>query len=148
MRHSDKGAGCEDYVCPTCFRRLDKCTCEFHPWNLINVDRNIQEQIRILNEKGYRTRYCCESHNPQDGIYIAFAQDYEPPYVPDGFVMRKNGAMYHTYKGATAKSWELYEKDKEKYLSVLLDWCVNLPTRCIDMPAADNILNNVFLPAC
>ena len=67
-----------NYVCPYCWNTLDKCTCElFPPYHLILIDRNIQEHVRLLNEKGYRTMACCEGHRMRCiNTYITFADDY------------------------------------------------------------------------
>lgn len=115
----------DDYVCPRCFNTVDKCTCDVQPRELINIDSGIQEQIRILNTKGYITRYCCESHNLNDGIYIAFVKDYGFDNMPDGFFYRKRmNSMYHLYK--CNMDAEKFQKDKQYHLDKLLDWCNNL----------------------
>ena len=116
---------CGDYVCPRCFNTVDKCTCDVQPRELINIDSGIQEQIRILNTKGYITRYCCESHNPNEGIYIAFVKDYGFHNMPDGFFYRKRmSSMYHLYK--CKMDAEEFNKNKQDHLDKLLDWCNNL----------------------
>lgn len=116
---------CKDYVCPRCFNTIDKCTCPVQPRELVNIDSGIQEQIRILNTKGYITRHCCESHDPEGGIYIAFAKDYGFEKMPSGFFYRKRtNAMYHLYK--CKNDMEKFNKDKQDHLDKLLDWCNNL----------------------
>lgn len=116
---------CKEYVCPRCFNTIDKCTCDVQPRELINIDSGIQEQIRILNTKGYITRYCCESHNPNDGIYIAFVKEYGFDNMPDGFFYRKRMKfMYHLYK--CKMDTEEFNKNKQAHLDKLLDWCNNL----------------------
>lgn len=116
---------CGDYVCPRCFNTVDKCTCDIQPRELINIDSGIQEQIRILNTKGYITRYCCESHNPNDGIYITFVRDYGFDNMSDGFFYRKRmNSMYHLYK--CKMDTEEFNKNKQVHLDKLLDWCNNL----------------------
>ena len=60
----------KDFVCPYCFNNITKCDCNNYIEYLIRIDRNIQEHIRILNDKGYKTRFCCEGHDTY--IYIRF----------------------------------------------------------------------------
>ena len=53
----------EEYVCLKCFNQLNKCVCKnYPPKELIHIDKDIQEHIRILNQKGYLTKYCCAGH--------------------------------------------------------------------------------------
>lgn len=125
-----------DYVCPVCWYTLDKCTCECKPWNLVQIDRGIQKHIRILNRKGYRTLYCCESHSPLDSIYISFAlgavtdtlfQNYP---VPDGFKVRSfhNGKTI-SHRFTNIKEYNDFLANKQKHLDSLLQWCKSLPRR-------------------
>ena len=120
-----------NFVCPFCWNTLNKCTCDvFPPYHLIFIDRNIQEHIRILNEKGYRTTACCEAHK---GIcystYIYFANDYfEGVDAPDGFEYdKKRRAVSYKYK--TKITEEEMEELKKENLKILLEWCKNLPDR-------------------
>lgn len=116
-------ASSKDYVCPKCFHRIKECTCPVSPWSLINIDRNIQKHIRILNEKGYKTVYCCESHKPTENMYISFAHDYHFK-APDGFKKHKNliSFMYP----ASITSYEEFIEQKQKHLDSLLEWCESL----------------------
>ena len=122
-----------DYVCPNCFKSLIECECEYAPYRLINIDRNIQDQIRILNNKGYMTTYCCESHCVTDSIYISFAVNYgigdELP-IPEGFVFKKNNnGLYYTYKNKKNLDNKKFFEIKNKQLDILLNWCKELPSR-------------------
>lgn len=52
-----------DYVCHKCFRQIEDCTCRFYPYSLLQIDEEIQEQIRILNvDKKYCTNGSCSGH--------------------------------------------------------------------------------------
>lgn len=113
-----------DYVCSKCFNTPDKCTCEFQPYYLVNIDRNIQNVIRVLNEKGYMTRYCCESHNENDSIYIMFARDYGFDTLPDGFIRNASNVIRHEYE--RRMDYDEFLEDKQRHLKALLDWCEGL----------------------
>lgn len=119
-----------NYVCPHCMHTLDNCTCElFPPYYLIHIDANIQEHIRILNEKGYRTVYCCEGHNGGSNTYITFSFDYfDEDDTPEGFKYNKEKKTI-TYTYSTRLSEEKLEKLKAEKLEKLLNWVKNLPTR-------------------
>ena len=120
----------DNYVCPYCLYTLDNCTCElFPPYHLIHIDKNIQEHIRILNEKGYRTMYCCEGHNRGSNTYIAFSQNYfKEISTPKGFKYnRKRATITYTYSMKLTK--EKVEELKAKKLAVLLEWIKSLPDR-------------------
>lgn len=120
-----------NFVCPYCWHTLDDCTCSiFPPYHTIFIDRNIQEHIRLLNEKGYRTMGCCEGHRKVClNTYIAFANNYfKEQDLPSGFKYnkRKNAIIYDYSLKLTEE--EMMELKREK-LAVLLEWCKNLPNR-------------------
>ena len=120
-----------NYVCPYCWQTLNKCVCSlFPPYHLILIDKNIQEHIRILNEKGYRTTGCCEGHRKVCiNTYIAFAKDYfKDVSMPEGFKYdKKRRIITYTYSTNLAK--ENMEEIKMEKLETLLEWCKNLPSR-------------------
>jgi hypothetical protein len=123
-----------NYICPYCWNTLDNCTCDlFPPYHLILIDRNIQEHIRILNEKGYRTTACCEGHREVClNTYIAFANNYFGDIkAPDGFEYDKQRRIVtYTYSKKLTKE-EMEELKKEK-LNKLLKWCNDLPNLSIE----------------
>lgn len=117
-----------NYVCTNCFNTLDECTCRiFPPYNLVFIDRNIQKHIRTLNNKGYITLGCCESHYEEVcvSIYICFAREYDFKEMPMGFKYNKNKRMvYYNYsKNLTREETDIV---KETMLKVLLEWCKKL----------------------
>ena len=57
-------------VCPICF--CPKCR---HNKKKIEIDDDILDTIKILNDKGYKTTYCCAGHVDKSQpihIYISF----------------------------------------------------------------------------
>ena len=123
-----------NYICPYCWNTLDNCTCElFPPYHLIFIDKNIQEHIRMLNEKGYRTTACCEGHmDVCINTYIAFANDYfNDVCTPDGFKYdKKKRIVTYTYSMKLEEN-KMEELKKEK-LKTLLEWCKSLPNRSME----------------
>ena len=123
-----------NYDCPYCFNTVNKCTCELYPpYSLIFIDRGIQEQIRILNNKGYATMGCCEGHYKGHCIstYIAFPMDYgfdESIKIPEGFKYHKNRRMIY-YDYSQKLSEEAMEELKNEKLNTLLMWCNDLEER-------------------
>ena len=120
-----------NFVCPHCWYTLNKCTCDiFPPYHLIFVDKNIQEHIRLLNEKGYNTTGCCEGHQKICiSTYIAFPEDYfEELGVAEGFKYnKKRGMIIYDYSQKLTE--EKMEELKAEKLKVLLDWIKSLPNR-------------------
>lgn len=127
----------ENYVCPHCFYTLDKCEClSFPHYSIKWIDKGIQEHVRVLNKKGYKTEYSCESHVPRDEIYLVFASwgrgledDIE---MPEGFKYDKTDRVMRYKYGKNAKdtkkiSAEEFEVKKKKALNDLLEWCKALP---------------------
>lgn len=120
-----------NFVCPYCWYTLDNCICDlFPPYHLIFIDRNIQEHIRLLNEKGYRTMGCCEGHREVCiNTYITFPEDYFKGIdTPEGFKYdRKRRTIAYTYSMKLTE--EKMEELKAEKLAVLLEWIKNLPNR-------------------
>ena len=120
-----------NYVCPYCWHTLNKCKCDlFPPYHLILVDKNIQEHVRVLNEKGYRTTASCEGHREVCiNTYIAFAKDYTNEIdIPDGFKYnKKRKIISYTYSQKLTE--EDMEEIKKEKLRILLEWCKSLPDR-------------------
>lgn len=115
-----------DYVCNTCFCTLDECTCDMPPWELIMIDRGIQDSIRVLNEKGYTTVYCCEGHiGLSVSIYIQFDEDYEFDELPKDFTY-KNNTLRYKFPKKFYKDEEKFNNDKEEHLRYLNDWVYTL----------------------
>ena len=120
-----------NYICPHCWNTLDNCSCHvFPPYHLTLIDRNIQEHIRILNEKGYRTTACCEGHREVClSTYVAFANNYfDDTSVPDGFKYDEKGQMI-IYTYSTKLTGEKMEEIKKEKLTTMLEWCKKLPNR-------------------
>lgn len=120
-----------NYVCPHCFNTLNKCTCKLYPpYHLIWIDKGIQEHIRVLNEKGYKTTNCCESHKYPDNLYIMFVNSYglNKTKLPSGFKFyKKSNVLSFEYNSKiTQEEFEIQKKEK---LSCLLEWCKNLDKR-------------------
>ena len=118
-----------NYVCPFCFRKLNNCICEhFPPWDLIFVDEGMQECIIKLNDKGYITNGCCESHykgNPN--LYISFFTNYvfetQPPAGSKG---RKS--RYEIVYPMPQNNKEEFERLKSEKIKEILQWIDNLPS--------------------
>ena len=54
---------------------------------LIEIDENLYEAYKVLNEKGYITRNCCSAHSfsERPKTYIQFSGRYSFPSLPTGF---------------------------------------------------------------
>ena len=119
------------YVCPYCWNRLNKCTCKtFPPYHLVFVDENIQDHVRILNEKGYKTTGSCEGHMSVClYTYLSFPRDYfDSSTVPDGFSYNdKKRSVICGYPNNITK--EKFEELKKEKLATLLEWCNSLPNK-------------------
>ena len=116
-----------NYVCYNCFETLDRCHCNIYPpEHLIMIDRNIQEHIRRLNRKGYRTISCCESHyKRQSRLYISFAFEYNFNTAPSEFRYDKSKrGFFYDVKG---KSETEFENKKMEKLNDFLEWIISLP---------------------
>lgn len=124
-----------EYVCPHCFNQIVKCSCDALPRHLILIDEGIQEHVRILNDKGYATMFCCESHSVHQNLYIAFAYAYGFGGAlpgPEGFKCKNGGKTVERIYGRDSRARkemtaEAFEAEKKKSLESLLAWAKALP---------------------
>lgn len=121
----------KEYVCPECFKQLPECKCPSLPWHLVQIDLGIQEQIRILNNKGYNTCFCCSGHYDPSSlvIYIKFGRPYLFDRFPEEFKYNKrNQTLSYTYTKKDKKTEEIYKERQAKLLADLLEWANELPS--------------------
>jgi hypothetical protein len=122
----------EEYVCPDCFNTVDKCVCKIYPpRHIIHIDKDIQEHIRILNQKGYKTVFSCSSHwkdykNSVTEIYIYFVNWVEFSNIPYGFTKDTKHNIIR-YKYSKNLSDEEFKQIQKEQLYNLLKWCNELP---------------------
>lgn len=112
------------YLCPECWNEIKKCTCNFYPYFLIQIDAGISEIVKILNKKGYHTAATCEGHLEQNKpwFYISFKEPYGFE-LPQGFYWEDNNVRCE-YSG---NSLEDLAKDKNKKLKSFTKTVSNLP---------------------
>ena len=120
-------------VCDKCFR--PKCNC--NESTRVEIDDGILDSIRILNEKGYITEFCCSGHkeNAIFQCYIMFKNKEHFLDLPKGFTLYKKG------KTKGNKLLEYIDKDWNKKSetekeSIMIDvwyklfvWCKKLPNK-------------------
>jgi len=119
--------------------------CPYCGNELIPVDNKIFDQVKKLNEKGYKTKFSCEGHDFDDSAYIWFEgpkfindkyRNIEGWYFDKPFILN-NGSdnyayiirpicglaftSYFNYKGIK------FEDEKRKYLNSLDIWIDSLP---------------------
>ena len=89
------------------------------------VDEEMIIPIKVLNNKGYITRFCCSGHlyeSPGEG-YILFYNGYVPTTVPKGWIIDGDSIRYSFSKNATP-----IKKLKERHSKIesLVKWCNEL----------------------
>ena len=96
---------------------------------IFEVDELMLEPIKILNNKGYITQYCCSGHVYQSTVrgYVSFHRDINIDSAPKGWYLDENCIRYN----------EDYDEDRlasdvqrRKYIDTkienLLEWVMNL----------------------
>lgn len=120
----------KDYVCSVCFNPLNKCQCQYQPYQLYWIDKPLQDIIKTLNEKGYRTAYSCAGHyidgNTRTDTYITFAFPYEFMELPQGFQYSKRDKTIRHIYDLTLLDCENFNKVQLEILSNLNTWVKNL----------------------
>lgn len=98
---------------------------------VVYIDELILPVIKLLNEKGYRTKHCCSGHiyNENDCYVIFEAYVKELPNIPEGFSLTKgeDDCLILSYD-FNNKVWS-----KERYKNILavnnrlFEWAEKLP---------------------
>lgn len=99
---------------------------------VVEIDELYIPVIRLLNEKGYMTKYCCSGHayGRIPDTYIVFQETVKDlPGLPEGFHMQNDGSIriYYNYPEG-ASQLELYYLILENAHKVL-KWAIELPER-------------------
>lgn len=125
----------QNYVCPKCLYRLPDCKCPGSPpYQILWIDKSLQNHIRILNQKKYKTKFCCEGHDEDDRAHIMFHCGNSPDNLdtlPEGWKYNKRWGRIETKK--KYKDMEGGYAAKQKYMDSLLEWIESLPEREIKL---------------
>ena len=97
---------------------------------LIEIDELLIPTIKLLNNKGYTTRYCCSVHyaSQHPNSYIMFEDWVDIPSVPKGFKKEDDGT-YITIRSNLPSREPTYDDFKSicDNAKTLLDWAISLP---------------------
>lgn len=115
----------------------DRCEDIFCRGHLVEIDENIIMPIKILNEKGYKTAYCCAGHveSLYCGGYIAFnrmmglqLKDITPPkgWKWDEEELPASGHITMRWSFKTKEPVTRQKMIFQRTLS-LINWCEELP---------------------
>lgn len=97
---------------------------------LVEVDELLIPTIKILNKKGYSTKFCCSGHydSQHPNGYIAFEDWVELPSIPNGFKFDEDYdcIVIRSTLSYTTPTLEDFKAicDNAK---TLLDWAMSLP---------------------
>ena len=120
-------------VCDKCFR--PKCNCNSN--SKIEIDDRITEHIRILNEKGYTTEFCCSGHKENQifQCYVLFKNQEHFLDLPKDFTLynrgkqKKNRLLEFVDKKWNKKSDSSKDLTMETVWNNLYTWCLKLPNK-------------------
>ncbi len=128
------------YACLNCYKmssHLNDCNKDNCQCNIIELDELIAPTIIMLNQKGYKTKYCCSGHYYNSSTtYINFDSNIERfSEIPSGFEYDQDVVnSKQVFKaGNTIRKHYNQNKYIEKYNEViksnkeLLKWAINLP---------------------
>ena len=97
------------------------------------IDKGMWDILINLNEKNYKTIFCCEGHlnefsnkgkNYWEG-YLAFDKTYKFVQYPKGFYKNDKQRRFFYWEG-------FGEESRQKYLTELYNWSCCLPKRKIE----------------
>lgn len=130
-------------MCLSCFKvyaSTRKSPCGNCGSNLVKIDELYIVIIKILNQKGYRTTYCCSGHIyeklPQS--YILFGEGVKLPSLPEGYVIDYEAhTTLESIKDITEIRRDFYlsayenevelQNDIIKSALAVLEWAESLP---------------------
>lgn len=134
------------YMCMNCYEVYDKDKikadyCYDNIWcpksncvgNLIEIDELMIPTIKILNQKGYFTRFCCSGHyyDQHPNGYIMFEEGIEIPNIPKDWNKEMHNdcvIIRSTIPDGSGKRPTI--KDFKKICDnakILVDWANKLP---------------------
>ena len=113
----------ETNYCLKCLTVEKNCKCE-PKRNIVSIDNNMINIITILNKKGYKTSFCCESHplKYMPSLYILFKDDMSclKGNLPKSFRIDTGNKRLIKFCMSI--------REKKDGLKDLIDWCVELPS--------------------
>lgn len=107
------------YYCPS-------VGCSLYFDELVEIDEMMAYPIEILNQKGYRTRFCCSGHmmSPKNRIYnegyILFDEIYKFPSIPKYWKYEVFNDIESTNKQLTKLTSTI--KNPFIYMNSLVNW--------------------------
>ena len=96
------------------------------------IDELMIIPIKLLNQKGYKTRFCCSGHisDKIGGGYVAFRPNIDIPSLPKGWKKDKqglnDGSQCIRYDMKTTDILKRYNIIQTK-MRALIRWCNELP---------------------
>lgn len=113
----------KDYVCPTCWLPVTKCICAMQPWNLIMIDAPIQRAIKVLNENGLKTRFCCAGHYKGPNSFTEIQVMFQQKIInaPIGWKISGGNNIYFDFY---PKNKEEFHTIQEKEIDNLITWAI------------------------
>lgn len=130
-------------MCLNCFKvytSTRRTPCGNCGSKLVKIDELYIVIIKILNQKGYTTTYCCSGHIyeklPQS--YILFGEGIKLPFIPEGYVIDYEAhTILESFKDIIEIRRDFYlksyenevelQKDILKSALVVLEWSQLLP---------------------
>jgi len=119
-------------MCDECFElfddfyKFDVCPRRNCTGDVVHVDDLIQTAIQIINIKGYKTLFCCSSHDydKYSSSYIKFDDEIDLPNIPEGFTYDGNSIIRKEIITTTIidRHTEMCENAK-----IMLQWALSLP---------------------
>lgn len=116
------------YTCvdPKVFTVCSYCGCN----RQLQIDPNIVEAISIFNKKGYKTKFCCESHGKRDRGYISFKDHTIDKYLyklPLTWFDEMNGRKNKIRVNLDSTVIRFEGFQKEEALKDILEFAKDLP---------------------
>lgn len=135
------------YMCLNCGEVYDKDTVKINEYadfydycpksnclgEVVDIDELLIPTIKILNQKGYCTIFCCSGHyyGQHPNGYISFEKGVDIPYLPKGFekeIYNDCVTIRSTIKHKIGNKPNI--KDFKKICDnakILVDWAISLP---------------------
>ena len=121
--------------CETVFGEVNSCFCPVRGCggNVIDIDENLFEAYKILNEKDYCTNYCCSAHSCEAkdeywcvNTYISFEEAYDFAELPVGFEFGEGDKTVIRKRYKNGLTSVQLQKQIWKTAKDVLEWAVDL----------------------
>lgn len=111
------------------------------------IDEMLRPIIKILNENGYRTKFCCQGHGDRDPMYIMFHEELDDSKIlPLLQLVDSQYALWVKGESPIQKGCQIKLQKWPRYVRGELhtNWILDMNGRALLEKNRENIMNKLY----